>query len=351
MGFLQRLFGLEKKKEQDVIPKPYIDNTKKRSTSIEDLLQTQEVKYDTTVTSFETDPPLKEKEVGVVKPVVVAQKFSPPSTWMTFEKNGKEGYEDENGNIVIDAIFDEAGMFENDRAVVKVKDKEGMIDTSGNYILQPEYTSVYDVKEGMVLFEKDDLYGFADPSGKIVIAPQYEFANDFFEGLSCVCKDYTGWIDKNNRVVIDYNFSDGGDFCEGLAYASPRAGEDEDDSKYGFIDKSGKFVVKPQFDDAQDFSEGLAAVELDGKWGYTDKNGTVVIQPAWHSVEQFHEGMACVQQEAEGEWGYIDTSGKLVIDYRFKYSSDFRKDGTAYVFIGTKSYRLLKNGEFKKVGS
>lgn len=61
------------------------------------------------------------------------------------------GFEDETGNIVIEATFRDATDFLEDRSVVTTHDaKMGIIDRKGRYIIDPLYDSIgFDVEDGI----------------------------------------------------------------------------------------------------------------------------------------------------------------------------------------------------------
>ena len=152
-------------------------------------------------------------------------------------RGGKWGYIDATGKIVIDTIFDEIDYFEDGVAIFRIEGKKGIIDNTGNYVVKPLYDDLRLFSEDLACVKSDDKWGYIDHSGKYVIEPQYEFA---------------------------YSFSDG--------VASVRV-----DGKFGYIDKTGKFVIAPQFEDAGTFGGGLACVSMGGdKWWYINKNGEKV---------------------------------------------------------------------------
>lgn len=135
------------------------------------------------------------------------------------EKNGKYGYIDKTGKVVVPFLFSEGGHFSEGLARVGNDEKK---------------------------------YGFIDTTGTVVIQFQFEEAPMellFYEsGLSVAHTD----------------------FCEGLARVCK-------DGKFGFIDQKGNIIIPIQYDYAQSFQEGLARVWKDGEMGYVDKFGNCTI--------------------------------------------------------------------------
>jgi hypothetical protein len=66
-----------------------------------------------------------------------SNKFSEGLAVVKIDDNGKEGYIDKNGKIIIKPIFDKAEDFWGGLAFVRIKDKYGYIDRSGNFIWRP----------------------------------------------------------------------------------------------------------------------------------------------------------------------------------------------------------------------
>jgi len=351
MSFFKRLFGI-KEDDQSGIPKPYIDESGKRSTSIDEVMENKSgpLVEQTRGEKNETEALKEDKRDNIILPESNRSELD-TADWISFKENGKKGYKNYDGKIMIEARFDEAYLFKENVAPVKIGEKWGMINTHGEYLLNPENESVYWAKEGMVLFEKDGLCGFALTSGKIIIPLQYFMAGDFCEGLSAVTvKDKAGhlkagYINKENKIVIDFKFDETNDFNDGLAAVIPL---NSADNKLGYINKHGDFVIEPQFDDALEFIEGLAPVEIEGKWAYINKQGKLICDPVYYNAGNFFCGLSCVQKEKDGLWGYADKTGKLVIPFQFDYESDFDMDGTAYVFLKGKCLTLYPDGSLKE---
>ena len=137
------------------------------------------------------------------------------SPWLAkVEKDGKWGFIDKNGKVVIEPQFDDAGDFSEGFAQVKKDGKYGFIDKSGKVVIEPQFDNVEYFIEGFAQVEKDGKYGFIDKNGK-VIEPQFDEVGSFSEGFVCVEKDGKwGFIDKNGKVVIEPQYSSADGFSE-----------------------------------------------------------------------------------------------------------------------------------------
>lgn len=272
--------------------------------------------------------------------------------------NGRYGYINKSGLVVIKPQFEDAYNFSEGLARVGVQHKYGFIDMNGKVVIEPVFDDVGDFAEGLARVASDNKYGFIDKNGKIAIPMEYELVSEFSEGLAGVyVQGKWGYINNKGEVIIQPKYNNAGLFKNSLApvsetelygyinkkgnyvikprfdYAnnfSENLAEIGIDNKYGFIDNKGNLVIKPTFKSAFDFSEGFAAVMHNGKWGYINKKGSFAIKPSYEAADSFSEGRAAVY---DGKyWGYIDNQGNMVIKPRFNYVEKFNK-GLAAVRI------------------
>jgi hypothetical protein len=161
-------------------------------------------------------------------------------------ENGKTGFRDLDGNIVIKPIYDNAEMFSEGFSTVSIGKQYGLIDEKGNYVLPlRDMGYLGSVHNGLASFRANDKYGFIDVKGRQIIKPQFDWVSDFSEGLCSV---------RNDKGKIG-------------------------SGKYGYIDTTGKIVVDLKFQYANDFENGQAKFEQNNLWGAIDKTGKIVIEP------------------------------------------------------------------------
>jgi serine/threonine protein kinase/predicted DNA-binding WGR domain protein len=264
---------------------------------------------------------------------------SPPpfaSPLLPVKVDGKWGYIDKTGQVVIQPQFDEAKIFSEGLTAVRIGSKWGYINQTGQVIIQPQFDSAGKFYEGLLAVEIGDNWGYIDKTGQVVIRPQFDSADAFSEGLAAVrISDKRGYIDKRGEEVIPAQFDEAWQFSEGLAKIKI-------DNKWGYIDKTGQVIIQPQFTSIASFSEGLASVEIDNKWGYIDKTGRVVIQPQFDYASRFEEGLALVLINKKG--GYINQKGEVVIQPQFDALGPFA-EGLAVVKIGKQYGYIDQNGK------
>jgi hypothetical protein len=172
-----------------------------------------------------------------------------------------------------------------------INGKFGYMDESGTVVITPQFDGASNFSDGLALVNISGKSNYIDKSGKVVISSLvFSGAAKFCEGLAVVWNDLKyGYIDKTGRLAIDLQFDFAGHFSEGLARINiGRKSPFGQAGKWGYINKQGQVVIDPQFDDAEDFIGGLARVNKGGKRighnpvlqggknYYIDKNGKKV---------------------------------------------------------------------------
>ncbi|MBV9211753.1 MAG: WG repeat-containing protein, partial [Acidobacteria bacterium] len=250
-----------------------------------------------------------------------------------FLKDGKAGYIDRNGKVVIQPRFkfysNSGGEFHE--GLMRI-DEDGIdyVDATGKPVALKDIAWGFDFSEGLTPAKSEDenRWGFINRTGKFVISPRFEDipGSEFSEGMAAVKADGRyGYIDHTGQFIIAPKFVFAADFQDGMARVILEGNcsyfEDGPCSfepvnipytmtgrlapcQFTFINKSGSLISATGFEAARDFSEGLAAVRVNHKWGFIDKQGRFVIKPQFEAAKQFSDGLARFKQ---GDlWGYIN---------------------------------------------
>jgi hypothetical protein len=199
---------------------------------------------------------------GAVLFEVPADAWQVGSGLIAFIENGKMGFMDQTGKVVIGAQYHRVIYWNNQQFEERITPVSiGPLGKGGKY-------------------------GFIDKYGKTAVDFQYEWAEQFFDGLAMVMKD----------------------------------------GKYGYINTAGELAIPLQYDEACHFSEGLAAVKVGNQWGFIDTEGRMAIAPQylsrmWGSPMVFKEGLAAVRTETGT--GFINKAGEMVVPAVYRSVDDF----------------------------
>lgn len=184
-------------------------------------------------TEILNDPRINSKDVGEREGIKYFQ----------VEKNGKTGFRDLDGKIVIEPIYDMAEMFSEGFSAVQVGDKWGLIEESGKYVVEPKFEYLGSVHNGLASYRANDKYGFVDIQGQEKIKPQFDWVDEFSEELCVVRNDNekpgsgkNGYIDTTGKLVIEFKFKYAGKFENGKAKV-------QIDKDFVFIDKAGNIIA------------------------------------------------------------------------------------------------------------
>src|SRR6266446_3914672 len=307
-------------------------------------------------------------------------------------KNGRFGFVDGRGRVVIGPQYRLAAPFSEGLAAVIVLGKRNQallafIDRKGRMAVRPfdgsgtkfssgvanvlmganyvyidkhgkRVTRFYqwaeDCTEGLCAVEMERLgpkrWGFINTSGAVIVKGQYDWAHPFREGFARVAimigAPYekngapavdlkAGYIDRTGKPITPLQFDRAWDFSNGMAQVELKG-------KGGYIDKTGRLVISYQYDETHAFQEDLAAIKVNGLWGFIDKTGKLVMPPQFEHVNDFSEGLAAIGRH--GENLYIDHDGKVVLSPPFKSLGPFR-DGLATFRVDDKAGVLNKAGK------
>ncbi len=256
------------------------------------------------------------------------------------EKNGKAGYIDQTGKVVIPLKFDEARGFSEGLAAVRSGDDWGYIDSTGKLVIKPQFFQAGRFQDGIasvgvwyprkkIIDSKVGFYSYINDTGQLITKDRFGVAFSFSDELAQVLtEDYkNGVIDRNGKILFYFDIWD--NFSNGLALF--KTNSNMPDSRIGYIDKTGNVVISAQYHFGTNFLEGLACVSKEKGFGYIDTEGNAKIDFVFDGCQVFSEGLAAVR--VADKYGFIDKSGKMVIEPQFAEVKPF-SDGVAIVRIG-----------------
>lgn len=229
------------------------------------------------------------------------------------EVNGKWGYMNEEGKLVIEAVYDNGMDFNGGYASVTKGKQFLVINIRGEETVVEGAIDVKEFSEGLAPARKSDKkFGFVDTEGKWAVPAKFETVGYFSDGLAWAktADGKLGYINKTGEWVIKPEFEAGKEFDPVSGLARVKKGE-----QWGYVDQNGKFLTFSDTESYGDFSEGLADGKKGGLRGFYNNKGEWVIEPVFQGVRDFHNGYAAAKQN--DKWGLIDKKGKWVIEPKF----------------------------------
>lgn len=215
---------------------------------------------------------------------------------------------------------------------------EDVLKPPKHWQIAPSFDEACLFQEGIAAVKVADQWGFIDEKGEFLVRPQYAHVADFWKGYAPVClEDRWGYLDRRGAIAIPLQFEEAGEFQEGLAPVKK-------EGKWGYIDVLGNYVIPPQFDDAVGFSEGLAVVYRGEKRGFILKNGSPLNDMLFDRACSFHCGRAMVK--SENRWGILDQTGQLLVSFELEDISPFYREGLAAAKVKGKWGHLDLRGKW-----
>lgn len=262
-------------------------------------------------------------------------------------QDGKYGYIDHQGNILIHPQYiwaenfwhglgtvyvcghylsvDASGTLQPLRTVPpreleieRQGDKAGFVDDRGLFKIKPTFDDALHFSEGMAAVKIGEKWGFVDTDGRLVIEPKFENAYYFTEGVAIAELKGLGTvlIDKSGKVLAS-------DVVGTISISQGRVAFERND-KTGYLDLQGHVIIPATYDGGLEFSEGFAAVEKADKWGYIDRAGQLVIPIKYETAGRFGNGLAAVKTGERS--GFINKAGQFVFELPFMYAAGFPSD-------------------------
>lgn len=282
--------------------------------------------------------------------------------------NGKWGYINESGAMVIQPRYDWAGTCSEGVALVGVLANSGaescqmyLLDMSGNAIALMDPiggASPLEMSCGSLAYNGADWYcsdgivnvgGFPFDTNGSPIEPKnpnvltnwdpdsywypYEQAGPCEDGLIPMCASFDWsdsqyfYMDTNGTIVQTFPLSDWDTGESGINALLARDGdrilvsEQEIEGNYynariGVMDSKGNWVIEPEYSNyyvlnERDFvSEGLIVLaDQNYNWGAFDTQGNVVLPFEYDSLGMFRNGLAPAEKDFDG--GFVDTKGNF----------------------------------------
>jgi hypothetical protein len=237
-------------------------------------------------------------------------------------REGKFGYINCKGEVLIPIAFEKAEDFSEGLAAIREDGKWGYIDTKGKIAIEPQFDIAKNFSEGMAIIGKNGKYGYIDKTGKIIAEPIFDRVCYFKNNRAWVLQN-GAWacIDKKGEFIIQPYYSDTYDFSEGYAWVKK-------DLIWGLIDSTNKYLIQPNernpliyahSANVKNFSflsHGKLISKVNNKTGYCDLTLKKIIPAIFDDALEFENGHATVY--IDGKCGIIDESGKFVMDPIYK---------------------------------
>ena len=289
-------------------------------------------------------------------------------------QDGKIGYINNNGKIIINPIYKVGNDFSEGLSSVREHDKYGFIDSEGKYVIEPKYDLAFNFYNGIAkVFLKGKPF-FIDKKGEIVISNKFtslEFINKDLAVVSTT-NNYKGVLNLvSNKLVIDTIYNSISDFKNGVAIVTNEV--DSENGKYlidnpAVIDLNGNLIVPfNKFKEIKNYNDGIAKVYFkdsvsdDEIYGFIDEKGNLLFQEKYTGKyllpDYFNDGIGVISMRknlSESSYtyydGYVDKTGKIILNDTLNERLKNFSCGRAFILESNGEYRIV-DSNLNKIGN
>jgi hypothetical protein len=320
--------------------------------------------------------------VDTTKPLITPEEEAATANWVLvpFVSNGKWGYADTSGKVVIPPNYESAMPFQGSLTLVKNGKGFGVINKNGKEVIVPNFSKIKDCGCGVFGIQLPNSYALINKEGKRIDKGRVTdvVAHECHQDRLIVRQGKkAAFLNTKGEAVTEFEFDEALPFYNGVAPVR-RAGDSLwtlinhegkplgtekyqamypfvsgygvgikhnhlGEPKYGVIDSTGKVIVPFQFARIPGTFEGkfvaCAAydpiqVEADGlpedanTWFIYDRQGNKTGETHYSLWDDFSEGLIVVGKE--GKFGFADSAGTTVIPCAYDWANAF-KNGLAWV--------------------
>lgn len=211
----------------------------------------------------------------------------------------------------IPAMFEEAGLFIDGIAAVKINGKWGFIDQTGEFVIECEHYYAKSLTHGIVAI----LSEIWPETGKVQATRRWAL------------------FDTAGNQLTDFLYYGVSKFIDDLAlmYFSPL----DANPKTAFVNTDGKQITPALYSTLSHnyYSEGYVLLSNSGYYFYDTEGNQAFSRRFSGGTGSFSEGLAAFRESGSMLYGYIDTKGNVSIKKKYRIAEDFSK-GYAYVSMG-----------------
>lgn len=247
--------------------------------------------------------------------------------------NGKIGFIDDKGRLVLAAKWDEATPF-TDAGVCYVSSRGS------------SWKFNYDFKGYVPKFwiskNRGEYYWKMDRLGKLSSYLRYN--THISSPRSSEPDSYGMRMEKDARSVRWINASGSpafpGEWDDGIHFRNDDPAAVRKNGKWGFINRKGEAVTPFEWAQTSGFDgKGLACVSVNNKWGVINTKGDLVVPLYFNYLAGFDLQGMCAAHLNSGA-GFIDPTGKIIIPFRYVRAGNFDRFDMANVMMWDDNNKL-----------
>lgn len=273
---------------------------------------------------------------------------------------GKAGFASRDGKLLELGSYDSiAPRASGDRFSVSKNGRFGYVDTAGEIVIPLEYEAARPFQGGYAFVMRAGKWGVVDPNGKTVVEPLWEEVAEVYEATANyewrAVRNGTRWgvVDRSGREILPLRYDEipnptpplvaavtqgrpiyvrpGGEIAFDVPCPAARQGKDPDAKgfpffdhpiamiscgkhrKLGLVDVSGRVVLAPEWDNISQFDHGHAVVTRGSKKALVDVHGSIRLSLGKYDLYGPYDGVVAFAEKSQGPFGFMDLQGRVVV--------------------------------------
>ena len=217
--------------------------------------------------------------------------------------------ENTNGKIV---------WYEENLLKFQKNGKYGLIDLEGNEIISPEYDNIYALEgiEKSIIIEKEGKKGLVNTSlGEIIIPVEYTEISSLTDSYNngYIIKNEQnkcGIIGADKKKILEEKYDDIKHITGNNYYVVVENGVTE------VIDNLGQVIINSGFDSIEEIDINNFVIIKNNLYGVITKEGEVLIEPNYTNIKYAFSNYYIVQKDSK--YGIIDIQNNVLIDNKYE---------------------------------
>jgi len=236
--------------------------------------------------------------------------------------HGLWGYIDHNGKWVVKPEYRGTWTFKDGLGRVKVLDgKFGYLDTLGHLVIDTIWEEGEEFSEGFTKVRKDNRFQFIDKSGGLLSPESWDMAFAFKNGYARVSNGgWWGLLDRKGNLVIQVKYEDLGQIANNRIPVELKG-------LWGYLDSLGKVRIEPKYEEVSPFQGQYAAAKKGSHWIIIDQTGQT------HSLD-----FDFIQVLGENRWGVqkrdsfalLNNDGRLLTPFKYTQINQFHENKAVF---------------------
>ncbi|MFK7950329.1 MAG: WG repeat-containing protein [Saprospiraceae bacterium] len=197
--------------------------------------------------------------------------------------------------------------------------KWGFVDTSGSVIIDYQYQNVHNFYQNVTLVKKDNLWGFINNKGEVIVPLAFSEVKKYTGTKVVRAKKEEFWYLYNlkGKLIVDEKF-------EMIHPIVSKKMAVKLNGKMGLMDIDGNLLIKPKYQEVAYFGGNMVRVKKRGKYGYRTIENKRAIPIKYEDLGRFYGTR--VKAKRKGKWGMIDKKGKRILKFKFDYIGEYAYD-------------------------